>query len=182
MSEYFKSFKRVFVKGMLVTLIAIVWFGLLYYGRLTAIINLEANPTNGFAIMRRAYEIVMVLSAALLLYLFPVMSRFENKLFVLVKLAFVMSIRYFYITLLLIALLVLLGWLMIFWIPVMWGLIIPGFVCFGITFLMEKPLLRYMPPVPEDADDWYHEKVTFGKARETKESERDPYESGRKED
>ena len=101
------------------------------------------------------------------IYFFPVLSRYENRLSNLLKLSFVMSIRYFYLTVLFFATAVGIG-LLIVWnvIPIFWLLIIPGAACYFLSFLMEKPLLKYMPPVPEGTDDWYHEKVRKKKKAE----------------
>lgn len=161
--EYFKSFRRVFAKSVLVTLLLIIWFAVLLYLRYVSVVT----PSQHHLVI--AYDCLIVVSAAVSLYIFPVMSRFENKLINLIKLSFVMSIRYFYLTILFAVVIVATLFLVIYAIPVMWGLILPGFMCYALSFLMEKPLLKYMPPVPEGTDDWFHEKV--GKKDDAKKSE-----------
>ena len=160
LGEYFKSFKRVFAKSLIVTIVLLVWFAVLIYERFIAG-TLESQKH-----LVIVYDAFIVLSAAFAIYIFPVMSRFENKLINLIKLAFVMSIRYFYLTILFGVVIALTAYLMIYAIPVLWGLVIPGVLVYALSFLMEKPLLKYMPPVPEGADDWYHEKVFAKKETE----------------
>lgn len=90
-------------------------------------------------------------------YIGPVLSRFRIGIWKTVELAFVMSLQYAHYTLvfLLGASALVLGFLFLF--PMAAVLILPGFWCWTTTFLMEKALQRYMPPMSQTDDSWYYE-------------------------
>jgi hypothetical protein len=80
----------------------------------------------------------------------------------LVKLSFVMAVRYLYYTIPLTAGTVCIGWLLLMKLPMLCILILPGLWCYAATYPVEKMLLAYMPR--EDAssttksiDAWYRE-------------------------
>lgn len=79
-----------------------------------------------------------VVTAATTIYLFPVLSRFEMRLPQMVKLSFVMCLRYLPYTLLIAAGTALVGWLLFYKLPMACTLVLPGAWCLAITFLMEK--------------------------------------------
>jgi hypothetical protein len=78
----------------------------------------------------------------------------------LVKLSFVMAVRYLYFSVLLAAGAVLAGWLVIRILPMPCILIVPGLWCYATTYIIEKMLLAYMPADDGDADAWYREPNT----------------------
>ncbi len=150
LEEFFGSMRRTLGKGCLLTLEILVWFGALYLGRRYA-------QAQGSTRMETVYLALMLLSAGVLVYVFPVFSRFEMRLSAIWKLSFVMCIRFLPITAALLAGSGVLGWLLIYHLPMACILVIPGCWCYAVTFLMEKALLAYMPR-PEDGDDaWYYE-------------------------
>ncbi len=108
--------------------------------------------------------LLILLMVLIVIYLFPVMSRFDMKLSRLCTLAFVMSIRFWYITLALIAGLALTVWAQIYLLPIPMILLTPGLWCFISSFLMEKAMKAYMPkPQQTSGDDaetvknWYED-------------------------
>lgn len=90
-------------------------------------------------------------------YIGPVLSRFQIGIGKTVELAFVMSLQYAHFTLvfLLGAAAAIVGVICLF--PMATILILPGFWCWATTFLMEKALRRYMPPMSQTDDSWYYE-------------------------
>lgn len=153
-SEFMRSIKRTLGKGSLLTVGAIIWFFVLWIGR-------QQSSRH----MALVYNVLMLVSICILVYIFPVLSRFELKLTGIIKLSFVMSIRYFYYTIPIIAGMVLLAWLQFFILPMPCILVLPGVWCYGITFVMERALLGYMPAKEEakknsqsvETDAWYYE-------------------------
>ncbi len=153
-SEFMRSLRRTLGKGSVLTVGILVWFGLLWLGRMR---------TDGH--MALAYNVLIIVSICVSVYIFPVLSRFEMKLIGIIKLSFVMSIRYFYYTILILVGTVLLVWLQYFYFPIPCIFVLPGVWCYVITFMMEKALLGYMPSKEEagkngqsvDIDAWYYE-------------------------
>lgn len=151
--EYWASFKRTFVSGSILTVALGIWLLLLYYLRTIAL----GQGTQSGEMMSRMYLTLMVITAALMIYLFPVLSRFTMKLSGIVKLAFVMMIRYAGYTILILAGTGLLVWLWIFYLPIPTILFLPGLWCYICTFMIEKALRKYMPAPDENTDAWYYE-------------------------
>lgn len=152
-SEFFQSFKRTFTKGTLITVAAEIWLMCLYYLRTVAI---SLNTETG-VILDRTYITVMVLTAVLLLYIFPVLSRFTMKISSMVKLAFVMSVRYIGFSILFLLVPAIMIWLYIFYLPIPTILFIPGIWCYLCTYMMEIVLRKYMPAPDGNEDAWYYE-------------------------
>lgn len=151
--EYFASFKRTLVSGSILTICIGVWLVLLYH--LYGLAMLQPTETGIF--LSRMYIALAVLTLAVVLYLFPVLSRFTMKLTSMVKLSFVMAIRYIGFTLLMLAGTGVLVWAWMFCLPMPTIFILPGAWCFVCTFMIEKALRKYMPAPKEDEDAWYYE-------------------------
>lgn len=153
-SEFMRSLKRTLGKGTILTVGMLVWFGLLVLGR-----------TQAGEHMVLAYNVLIVLSIVVSVYIFPVLSRFEMKLTGIVKLSFVMSIRYFYYTIPMIAGTAVLAWLQYYYLPMPCIFVLPGAWCYVVTFMMERALLAYMPAKEEaekkdqggETDAWYYD-------------------------
>lgn len=153
LGEYFSSMKRTLAKGSLITFETAVWFALLYFGR-NILLALDTDLGKSMSVI---YLILMTASLGVVAYIFPILSRFEMKVGAMWKLAFVMCIRFFPITVALVVGTVLLGWAQIFVFPMACVILVPGVWCFIITFMMERALLAYMPEPEEDDDSWYYE-------------------------
>ncbi|MCD8013095.1 MAG: YesL family protein [Lachnospiraceae bacterium] len=151
LGEYFGSMKRTMKKGILLVLELAVWFGLLYIGRRYSQVNERPHMTV-------VYNVLMLISAAVAVYVFPVLSRFEMKLTNCWKLAFLMCIRFFPYTVVIAAGTAGIAWLQFYILPMPCILFVPGLWCLGITFLMEQALLAYMPKPEEGQEDaWYYD-------------------------
>lgn len=151
--EYLSSFKRTFVKGSILTLVAGICFFLLYH--LQTIALMRENDTGIF--LSRIYTTLMVVTAAVLIYLFPVLSRFTMKMTSMVKLAFVMAVRYIGYTILILAVTAALVFIWFYYLPVPVILFLPGAWCYVCTFMIEKALRKYMPAPDGNEDAWYYE-------------------------
>ena len=131
--EYWSSFKRTFVKGSMVTVGTGIWISLIWY--LWNISAVSGEETGLF--LQKFYTGLLVVTGAILIYLFPVMSRFTMKLSSMVKLSFVMAVRFLPYTAILLA-----------------GLLLLVFVWFRY---LEKALRKYMPAPAPGEDAWYYE-------------------------
>ncbi len=153
LAEYFASFKRTFVKGSIFTVVAMLWLLLLYH--LWTVALDMAGDTGAF--LKKLYLTLMFLSAAVLLYLFPVLSRFTMDMVSMVKLSFVMSIRFIGYTILMLMGTAALAILWIYYLPMPVIFFLPGAWCYVCTFMIEKALKKYMPSSEGNEDAWYYE-------------------------
>ena len=156
--EFWHSMKRTLGKGILLTLLLILWVGLLLFGRRYAqgaAGTEEWRFTPGTAV----YDLFLWVSGGVALYLFPVLSRFEMKLGGILKLSFVMCVRFLPITILSLAGTAAVGWLMIFVLPIPCILFVPGVWCLGLTFLMERALQAYTKPAEPGEEQWYDKQL-----------------------
>lgn len=151
--EYWNSFKRTFVKGSIFTVAAGGWLFLLY--RLRIIVLAQGTEYSMF--LSRIYIVLMAVTAAILMYLFPVLSRFTMRMSAMIKLSFVMAVRYLGYTILILAGTALLAFLQFYYFPMPTVLFLPGAWCYVCTFMIEKALRKYMPASEKDADAWYYE-------------------------
>ncbi len=146
-SEFWRGYKLNFKKGVAATVVLLLLALLLRYEMLLVL-------ENGVEVNRIWYSLsglLILLLVLVTLYLFPVMSRFEMKLGRLCMLAFVMSIRFWYITLALAAGLVLVVLAQIYVLPIPMILLTPGLWCFASSFLIEKAMKAYMPKPEQTA-------------------------------
>ena len=119
--------------------------------------SMKRTLGKGAALTVLLYDVLLGVTAATAIYLFPVLSRFEMRLPQMVKLSFVMCLRYLPYTLLIAAGTALVGWLLFYKLPMACTLVLPGAWCLAITFLMEKALHHYMPKPEEGEEQWYDE-------------------------
>lgn len=153
LSEYFASFKRTFASGSILTVCIGIWLFLLYH--LYTLAGMQPAETGMF--LKRIYLALIAVTFAVVLYLFPVLSRFTMKLSMMVKLAFVMAFRYIGYTLLMLIGTGLIIWAWLFYLPMPTIFFLPGAWCFVCTFMIEKALRKYMPAPGKDEDAWYYE-------------------------
>lgn len=161
--EFMSSMKRTLGRGVLMTIGIIAWMALLFLGRQmagtgtedTAAFVSEAESTVTFQVV--LYGVAIVVSICVLIYIFPVFSRFEMKMTQIIKLSFVMCIRFLPVTVAVAVGSTLIGWLLIYWLPVACILVVPGIWCYAVTFLMEKPLRHYTPTAKPGEEQWYDE-------------------------
>jgi len=129
--EFFHCFKRTWKKGMLHSLLAAALMGALILGALTV------SP---------AYWIGAAAAGVMLLYLGPVLSRFELKFWELWGLAFLIGFRSIHWTVLIAAGAAAAALAQFYLIPMAALLILPGAMCLAATFPVEKAMGRVMGP------------------------------------
>ena len=155
-SEFWRGYKLNFKKGVAATVLLLV---------LGSVLGVEMWLVleNGVEVSRIWYTLsglLILLLVLIVLYLFPVMSRFDMKLGKLCMLSFVMSIRFWYITLALLAGLAVVVFAQLYLLPIPMIFLTPGLWCFASSFLVEKAMKAYMPKSEESGDgeeikNWY---------------------------
>lgn len=166
--EFFRSFKRNLAKGSLLTIIIMGTAALLLYyreyiglsaaGEVTALWQLFLPENQGVSItLFIVYDGILLILAFMLVYLFPVLSRFDMKLGDIMKLSFVISIRYFYFTILILSGFVLMVVLQWNYLPAPVVLFLPGVWTYAISFLTEKSMRKYIKAPEPGVDAWYLE-------------------------
>lgn len=152
--SYWKSFKTNFVQGFLMEVFFVIVGAILYidikylYGKLT---------TGGGIGWRILFFIVIgmaVLAVLTFMYAFPILSRFDNTTFNIIKNAAFMSIRHLPQTvplLLILGVAVLIGYLM--W-PIGMLFVVGAWVYISSIFF-QKVLDRYMPKDERYDEDYY---------------------------
>lgn len=150
-AEFWRAYKYNLKRGTEAFILAAAVMLLLYINRETLANGKSAAGIAGVV----AYDLIFVLAAGVLVYLFPVLSRFSFKLTEGLKLSFVMAVRFLPMTVLMGAGTIVLFILWLRFLPIPFIAVIPAVWCFVISFFMEKALLRFMPK-PEEGDmSWY---------------------------
>lgn len=140
-SEFWRGYKLNFKKGVAATVLLLA-LGILLGLEIWLVVE------NGVEVSRTWYTLsglLILLLVLIVLYLFPVMSRFDMKLGKLCMLSFVMSIRFWYITLALAAGLAVTMLAQFYFLPIPLILLTPGLWCYASSFLVEKAMKAYMP-------------------------------------
>lgn len=166
--EFFRAFKRNLKNGTVLTVIFGGFAALILYNRevlwqassgeremLSEI--MMGSPDGGALTLYVIYDGMLLFLAMLTIYLFPILSRFVMKLSDIVKLSFVMSLRFFYVTALLMAgtgILLYLQWKVL---PIPTILLLPGGWTYLSSFLLERVMRIYTADPRDGEDAWYLE-------------------------
>ena len=153
--EFWKSFRANLKKGIL---IQVIWL-MLAAMMLISDVPLFAALLNGKEIQDRVLLVLLAVKAVFLAgmpcWLYPLLSRFEQRLLRLAEAALYMLLRYFPITLL--GVILLLGaWLLLAWEPLL-VVLVPGITAMLLSFFLEPFLRKLVRPgeaQEEDADAW----------------------------
>lgn len=152
--EFFSSMKRTLKKGILLTILAAAWLGMLFFGRYYAGTGQwKASPGAG------VYDVLILVSTCVMIYVFPVLSRFEMKLTGIIKLSFLMSIRFLPVTVLCIVGSAAVTLLMIYVLPIPCIFFVPGLWCLALTFLLERALRAYTPEAEPGEEQWFDKEI-----------------------
>lgn len=156
-AEFWRGYKLNLKKGVAATA-ALLALGLLLGMEMRMVLE------NGVEVSRIWYSLsglLILLMLLVTLYLFPVMSRFDMKLGKLCMLSFVMSIRFWYITLALGVGLAAVVLAQVYLLPIPLVLLTPGLWCYASSFLVERVMKAYMPKSRREEGDgetpenWY---------------------------
>ena len=150
--EFLRSYKMNLKRGIPITLIALVLgAGTSLNVRLSLAGQLPGN------VLPVANGILLAVLVMMLVYVCPVMSRFDMKAKNVWKLSFVMAVRFLPFTIALAAGLAAVVYLQFYILPMPTILILPSAWCFVTTFPVEKALRKYMPEKKPEDDAWYYE-------------------------
>jgi uncharacterized membrane protein YesL len=149
--EFFKCFKRVLKKGIVLTVI---------FGAAIAILALDIlvwfrKSTKSSLVSMNACIILLIVILAITCYVFPVLSRFNYGIKDLIKLSAFMALKhlpYTILDLLVLALSALLVWCLNISI-----VFVPGVACIIISIMMENIFKKYIPKPGEGEEVWYDE-------------------------
>ena len=154
--EFFKMFKLSFVRATCVTLIGLLW-GAAMYRLITIALSLQSAQGS---FLMRIYAVLVIVTVAVLIYVFPVISRFEISVGKSIGLAFVMAGRCVGYTACLLAM----GGIMVYlfiYIPFPLIILFPSLWTLVSSFLIERALKKYMPEPSEASDEsgdqWFYE-------------------------
>jgi len=152
--EFFKNFRRTLRDGLIFNVILILWAALLWFN-LQIITNTEIAAIR---VLYLVYFIVIALSVAWVVYLLPVLSRFNVGRFKMAKMALTMIFLQPIKTVILIAVPAGLVWLTLNYVPVACLAFIPGVWVYLSTWLIEPVLKRFMGKPKDDSNkEWYDE-------------------------
>lgn len=166
--EFFRAYKRNFWKGLLITIGTVFLAFMIYLNREVILAASEGNEAvlaSYFlgSVGGSSVTVFVVLNGlaiflfAVILYLLPVMTRFEMKLGALIKFSVFLAIRYFYFTIVLMLAAVFIVALMIKVLPIPCVLIMPGAWTIILSFFVEKAMRPYMGEAKEGEDAWWLE-------------------------
>lgn len=148
--EYLRAFKRNFKNGCIFTTIFILWGWILYLNRIY--MGQEGSSTARYFIL--IYDILLFISLAIIVYLFPILSRFQLSKLELMRMSFHMAFRNLPITLLLVSgtiVSIMAVWLL----PIVMTLLIPGIWCYISSLLIEKVMKLYIVKPVDGEEAWY---------------------------
>lgn len=161
--SFFKSFKQNFKQATAIWLILIIIGTILYYdikimsGDVSGVMPLPDTIAKVMSILMMSASLIYVFT---LVYVFPVLSRFDNSVKNTLKNALLMSIRHFPSTILII---------LITFLPLIFMYLVPRaliliFVIFGLSayinsYLFVKIFSKYMPEVNITKDEEFEVKI-----------------------
>ncbi len=150
--EFFASFKRNILKGIAYTAVLGIIGFLLLFNRALYIVR----DDRAALLLVCLYDVLLVFWAAFTVWIFPVISRFNIPVGRTIVLTYNIAARYFYFTIMLIAAIGGTVWLCLK-LSVGFTLIIPPFVCYFSTYIIERAFKRYIPKPSDDEDGWYYD-------------------------
>ncbi len=152
LTEFFREFKRSFLKATLYTLLIIAAGFLFWFDR-----ECFAYSGRRYAFVAVAVlDVLVIILVFFLVWIFPVVSRFKGSFKSLLKFTFVISFKHILFTVLLIAgfaACIYLCWVF----PVSFTLFLPAGFCFGSTFIIEPVFKKYINEPSENVDGWYYD-------------------------
>lgn len=149
--EFFKAFKRNIIKGSVYTIV-IAAIGVLFF------INREYciyNVSRYSVMMVAAYDVLIAFLAIFVIWIFPVISRFDVDVKRTVLLTFNIAVRRFHFTLALAALIAATVFLCLK-LSVGFGLVIPAAACYLSAYMIEPAFKSFIPAPQDNEDPWYY--------------------------
>ncbi len=152
--EFWGCFKRNFKQSLPMTLFFLAAAVILAVD----VIYLWNNDSTLNSSLFIVLVLVIFVLAGLLTYVFPLLSRFDQKNMSLLQMSLIVMFRYLPLTIGLL-LFDIVACVAVYLMP--WAVfVMPGVYLFAISFPMEKVLRKLMPPVEEDSEEaqkWYYQ-------------------------
>lgn len=161
--SFFKSFKQNFKQATAIWLILLIIGTILYYdikiisGNVVGVVPLPETVTKVLFILMMSVSLIYTFTSV---YVFPVLSRFDNSVKNTLKNALLMSIRHFPSTIVII---------LVTFLPLIFMYLVPRaliliFVIFGLSayinsYLFVKIFSKYMPEVTITKDEEFEVKI-----------------------
>ena len=151
--EFFGTFRKSLKDGIIMTLLFMLLGAVLALDRMYT----DRLQTQTAAAMSLLYTLLILVAISVLIYLWPVMSRFDMGKWSCFRMALLMVFRHLPYTLAFWAIW-LAGVFLMTWIPVPMLFVLPGACSYAQSFLMERLLRRYMakPRTEEEKMKWYY--------------------------
>ncbi len=151
--EFWHAFKTNFVTGAIFTLILAVITAVLYYG-----INVTQDKVDTMTkFIRYSYIFVIVLICCGYSFMFPILSRFNLKRFQMFKMSFMVSLKHFPTSIILVLLLLGGATVLYYFFPLV--IFIPSIISLLCSLLIERVFKMYLPKpeagIPQDDLPWY---------------------------
>lgn len=148
--EYWQSFSRNRLRGLKAGLLPALL-------TVALVLNLRVlSAGEGNDLLRCGTAVLLAVLVAAQVYICPILSRFTLKTADVWKLSFVMALRFWYLTLLILAGAAVVAAAQMFLLPIPALAVLPGAMCLAATWPVEKALRRYMPPKEENDNSWYY--------------------------
>lgn len=151
--EFWHSFKENLRRGIPIAITALVIGALLGLNLRYCLANSDSTSVT----VTVANALALVVLAILLVFICPILSRFQMRVREAWKLSFVMAIRFLPYTILLAVGFAVLVLLQIYILPMPTLLIVPAAWCYLTTYPVEKALRKFMPEKKPEDDAWYYE-------------------------
>lgn len=151
--EFLKAYKHNFKKGIILTVIGIAWILLMVINIRYSISKQSSMGTMLIVI----YIGFLIVGLAIMMYVFPVLSRFSMKIRDIFKLSFVMAIRYLPLTILIFIVTLGVVFIQYRFLPLILIVVSPGIWCFGISYITEYVIKAYIPKSEADKEIWYNQ-------------------------
>lgn len=145
--EFWRSFKENLLSGVIYSVI-IIAICLLFYFNFQVINKVDSTITT---ILFYVYWVMMYLVFSCVVYLFPVLSRFNLKRVEMVKMSLLLSMKHLPNTLM-VQLWVVIGGVLIIFIPLT-TCFVPALVALFCSFSLEKVFRLYMPKPEKKYDE-----------------------------
>lgn len=152
---YFESFRKFFKRGLIATMALLVWATALFlFNRYVAHVEISLSTLSA-----KIFVVLVIITLAVTVYLFPIISRFGVSTGRAVMMAFVISGQHFLVTLAHIAAIGGMVYLGLFVLPILSLFVLPAILCFLSCLLIEKVLRIYMADKPEENNEisWLQE-------------------------
>ena len=155
---FFEAFRMNLKKGMILSIILGIYLAATGYAVYLPQAAARASESN--SILPYTIGALFITGLMVLVYIFPVLSRFEHTIKNYFLFSFYLSLRYLAQTILFFVLVYGSAALLLF-VPEtrLIAFALPGCICYLVSIPMEKIFRKHMPPAPENKEDipWYWE-------------------------